>query len=81
MAKQKPPATIQNIEEQEANLFAMYLLMPDHFVEAYLKEHPMPDVLDTTAWWAWVTAMAQTFEVPEGLVVARLGADGIFGRL
>jgi Zn-dependent peptidase ImmA (M78 family) len=77
MAKTTP--TIQEIEEREANLFAMELLMPEHFVETYITEHPTPK--DYAEWPEYVRQMAAVFVVEEGLVIARLASLGIFGGI
>lgn len=75
----KTAPTIQEIEEREANLFAMELLMPEHFVENYITENPTPK--DYTEWPEYIEVMATAFVVEEGLVIARLASLGIFGGI
>lgn len=71
--------TISDIEEREANLFAMELLMPEHFVESYITEWPTPK--DYAEWPEYIRKMAAVFEVEDGLVIARLADMGIFGGI
>lgn len=55
-------------KEQEANYFALCLLMPEEFIAEYLSQHHV-DMADDKA----VTQMARAFQVPASVMALRLG--------
>lgn len=57
--------TPAQVEEAEANIFAMYLLVPD----TLLEKEPLIDLTDDNA----LARMAKRYKVPMGVMAARLG--------
>jgi len=55
------------IVQTEANIFAAYLLMPEHLLSPWLAKHPIQLEDDN-----WLDRCARTFKVPRALVCFRL---------
>lgn len=61
--------TQHEIEEQEANLFAMYLLMPEDLLRAEIKKIRSIDIGDDKA----IKKLADKFKVSVTVMTLRLG--------
>lgn len=62
-----------NLDEKEANYFAMLLLLPERLVRDYVKRNKVVMDDDRT-----VKQMAKHFQVPEAILSARL--QQLFGE-
>ena len=65
-------------EDEEANYFAMCLLMPADFVEAEIKKCGLIDLTDERS--PGLKKLARKFGVSEALMTIRLGQLGYYGN-